>query len=267
MLSLIELCDDNNVRNLTTFCEAAKNLDLADLCERYERARDKAPHRALANKSYLIDGHNGVPSSGTNSNRREEHLALALHNESGSGIPFLLPDHQYLNIIDYQTPMKASQSDMRVGKIDLLGIIDQSKLCVIELKIDGRNGSRADTPLRALLEGLAYCAIVDANMKDIANDVKQTRQFAVSLKSPILIVMAPVDYWIEYLTHAKAGSWLPEFTRIIKYLIKYLKKHLKIDIQLIGIKYDGFEMGSNGKAPVLTGGCQFVSVQQISDSL
>ena len=56
-----------------------------------------------------------------------------------------------LKIIDYQTPLKARQADSRIGKIDLLGLVGD-RLTVIELKA----GGGSDSPLRALLEGLAY---------------------------------------------------------------------------------------------------------------
>ena len=49
-------------------------------------------------------------------------------------------------------------------------VLDGNLPCVMELKKSGR-----DTPLWALLEGLTYCAIVEANADDIASEVAGSR--------------------------------------------------------------------------------------------
>ena len=50
-------------------------------------------------------------------------------------------------------------------------MIDHKVPAVIELKIDSVNGGQADSPLRALLEGLAYCAIIEKNLVKISAEV------------------------------------------------------------------------------------------------
>ena len=56
--------------------------------------------------------------------------------------------------------------------------------CVIELKVAGES-ARGDTPLRALLEGLAYCAIVEANAADIASEVAEQHALSASRPTPV----------------------------------------------------------------------------------
>ena len=89
-------------------------------------------------------------------------------------------------------PLKARQGDRGVGKVDLFAAVDGRLPCVVELKVAGES-ARGDTPLRALLEGLAYCAIVEANAADIASEFAE--QHVVSASRPTLVVMAPDNYW------------------------------------------------------------------------
>ena len=152
-----------------------------------------------------VHGRTGVTSSRASSNRREEHLAVALYNASRGGAAFALPDRRPLEFIDYQMPLKARQGDWGVGKVDLFAVVDGRLPCVVELKVAGES-ARGDTPLRALLEGLAYCAIVEANGADIASEVAD--QHALSVSRPTLVAMAPDNYWAGYLDHPRAGRWL-----------------------------------------------------------
>ena len=129
--------------------KAIAAIDPIQLCAEYTALRRRAPRRWLAGKQYFV-GHSGVPSTTRDSNRREEHSAIALVN---LGRRWALPDGGWFRLLDYQVPLKARQADSRIGKIDLLGITDRGRLMVIELKVAGANGSRADAPPLALMEG------------------------------------------------------------------------------------------------------------------
>ena len=179
------------------------------LAHSYEHLVRVAPRRHARGKRY-VHGRTGTTSSGASSNRREEHLAVALCNASRRGVAFALPDRRPFAIIDYQMPLKARQGDLGVGKVDLFAVVDGRLPCVIELKVAGES-ARGDTPLRALLEGLAYCAIVEANAADIASEVAE--QHALSASRPTLVVMAPDNYWAGHLDHPAAGRWLPRRSR------------------------------------------------------
>lgn len=215
---------------------------LADLYENLVRA---APRRHGRDKLYL-QGRTGKTSSGRSSNRREEHLAMALRNASRGGAMFVLPDGRPLAIIDYQMPLKARQGDRGVGKVDLFAVVDGRLPCVIELKVTRKSGP--DTPLRALLEGLTYCAIVEANADAIASEL--AGQYALSATQPTLVVMAPEDYWTEYLNHPKAGSWLPA----IHDLVSGLRGTLGLETCLVSLLDARVEMG------VLVGNCRMAPV-------
>jgi hypothetical protein len=121
----------------------------------YRLEMTHAPHRRAVNRPYLVDLHGGVPSTGEHTSRHEEHLALALFNDyhiPNAGLR--MPDSVEVQLVTYQMPLQASRRDVGVGKVDLFGITAAGQATVIELKGAGGN----DTPLRALLEGLAYAA-------------------------------------------------------------------------------------------------------------
>lgn len=169
---------------------------------------------------------------------------------------FELSDGRSLSIIDYQTPLKARQTDKGVGKIDLFGVIDKTIPTVMELKIHGQDGSKADTPLRALLEGLAYCAIIEANLSDIKEEVRSQHHFELTQPRPDLIVLAPKPYWDYYLNKPSAGDWLPVFEN----LIDQLHEMLDLQVQLISLINADFEMGSKDIKPRLIDNCRMDSV-------
>jgi len=250
---LITLHGAHGVNLISKFCDVARELEIDSLRDAYINLVGHAPRRSPNHKPYLVKEHFGFPSGDEKSNRREEHLALALFNQS---TPCHLPDGRGLNIVDYQTPLKSKRSDEGVGKIDLLGVIDNTIPAVIELKIEGVNGRMADTPLRALLEGLAYCAIVEANISDITDEARTKLNLHITPKRPDLIVMAPQDYWHSYLSKPTAGDWLP----VLETMITELKLKLDINIHLTSLVNVDFEMGSSKKRPLLNNQCSLIPV-------
>lgn len=163
---LVDCHNDPAANRVVEFAEVASTLvsNVEMLAHAYKDLVRFAPRRHDRGKRYL-HGRSGVTSSGTSSNRREEHLAVALYNASRGGAAFVLPDQRQLEIIDYQMPLKARRDDRRIGKVDLFAVVDGRLPCVVELKTASES-ARGDTPLRALLEGLAYaeCEVRDGSV-------------------------------------------------------------------------------------------------------
>ena len=160
-----------------------------------------------------------------------------------------------MDLQDYQMPLRACQDDRGVGKVDLFAVVDGRMPCVVELKVAAES-MRGDTPLRALLESLAYCAIVEANAADIASEVAD--QHALSVSRPTLVVMAPHNYWAGYLDHRRAGRWLSA----VRDLVSGLRDTLGLDAYLLALLDAQFEMGLSGQPARLTGSCRMVSVDE-----
>ena len=249
---LIDLHKNPAVNRVTEFAEVAGDLasDVEMVARCYENLVRVAPRRHDRGKRYL-HGRTGVTSSGASSNRSEEHLAVALYNASRGGMAFTLPDGRPIEIIDYQMPLQARRDDRGVRGVDLFAVVDGLLPCVVELKVAG-----GDTPLRALLEGLAYCAIVEANAADIASEAAD--QHALSVARPMLIVMAPDNYWAGYLGRPRAGNWLSA----TRDLASGLQDALGLETNLLALLDAEFDMGLSGHPARLIGECRIASVDE-----
>ena len=257
-LDLLELYKSPEVSRISTFGDVAGQLDPGKLVAAYVSVRNSAPRRHDCKKSYFVD-HAGLTTRSDNSNRREEHLALALWGESQTGTPMVLPTDETLEILDYQTPLKARQSDKGVGKVDLFGLIDGCRSTVIELKVCPTTGGYGDTPLRAYLEALAYCAMVEANASEIASEASTRFNKSIDDQPPGLVVMAPQDYWAGYGKHPKSGQWWPNLSN----LAAEIDNLLGLDTHFLGLQNATFRMGSKGQNPRLTGDCTMVGVAEL----
>jgi hypothetical protein len=67
-----------------------------------------------------------------------------------------------------------------------------------------------DTPLKAMLEALAYCATLDREMRDLSHesdDKKGTLLHVVCPTRPNLLVLAPAEYWDLCDLAGSCRSW------------------------------------------------------------
>jgi hypothetical protein len=253
-LDLLALYKNQQVNNTSEFCDIAKQFVIEDLVAAYHKLCNSAPNRHENNKQYFVN-HTGITSSKAHSNRREEHLAVALWNHSQEDGALVMPDGRNLRLLDYQFPLKARQSDKGVGKLDLFGLID-AKACVIELKIHPSGKGRSDTPLRAFLEALAYCAVVEANANDIAVEASKRFDQKFSAVQPALIVMAPEEYWSDYLGHQSAGDWWS----MLQHLAAQLDIALGLESHFIVLRSSDFTLGLQGQKPQLNQDCTLVGL-------
>ncbi len=219
-LSLVDLYNYPPINSVSKFAGVIQELDVADLLQKYKQLMKNAPHRHERGKQYFV-GHEVFLGGKKKSNRKEEHLAGALFNECRNGKRFLLADKRKLKFIDYQFPLKARQEDKGIGKIDLFGVIDGETSCVIELKVDQDSGNMSDTPLRALLEGLAYCALVEANKNEIWKEAQEKFGFEFKGPRPHLMILAPVGYWSYYFNKSSARNWFDPLLQLIGNLEKF----------------------------------------------
>ena len=259
-LKLTELYKRPEVNQLTGFVGFASKLASADIATAYSELLDSAPRRHARGKRYFV-GHTGVPSTGASTNRREEHLALALWGRARDRGPLFLPTGQALELLDYQFPLKAALADKGIGKVDLFGVIDGSSSCVIELKIHPAGAGKADTPLRAWLEALAYCAVVEANIPDISGEARELFGLRLDRAQPDLVVMATLEYWHAYARHPRAGDWWPALRR----LAGELDLQLGIRSHFVALEGCDFRLGVDGQRPLLAGDCGLLEVSLLFD--
>lgn len=142
--------------------------------------RMKKINEVVREKGYRVASHNGVVTTKRkeeDSNRKEERYAIQLFNWSQSGKVF----NHIGKIIDYQAPLKNSNADKGLGKIDLISLVEDS-FYVIELKII----ENKETLLRCVLEIATYYQVLSKSrfLDSYSNEFGSDK----SIKKAVLIV-------------------------------------------------------------------------------
>ncbi|MGR3914992.1 MAG: hypothetical protein OD918_10880 [Gammaproteobacteria bacterium] len=232
------------------------------LSDAYDQLKACAPCRYQRDKEYFVPDHDGMPGGEKKSTQREkkstqgeEHLAMALFNDFAQKGEVAHAEMSKLQFLDYQFPLYAWQSDP-FRAADLFGVIDDAHPCVVELKVIGKS-DRVEAPLRALLEALAYCAVVEANMKFIDNEAQTKRNVSFATQKPRLMILAPDAYWQFFKNRSSAGNWQPAFRN----LLAEIHEHLGVRAHLASLPDEIFSMGSKGVKPRLQGECILKSIQ------
>jgi len=225
---------------------SCKGLRLKPWSQMYSQEVAAAPNRHARRepKKYFV-GHTGVTSSRDATNRIEDHLAVALWNSHGPGrSPLALEDGDALTLLDYQVPLKARLDDRGVGTIDLVGLRDDNRLQVIELK---RKASQPESPLKAVAQGLAYCAILEGAWSNTVGEVHDEFGRTVAGAKPELMLMAPDDYWDCFLPRGGEQETWSAFLD----LLNALETETGVVVRALSIGAPELALGLNGSRPVL----------------
>ncbi len=276
---LIALANSRDVKQAKGFRQVAEGLTGESLDAQYKQEVANAPRRHEAGKKYF--GPHPRPPTGRRNGKDPEHLAMGLLAasrvaasapvegvEAGEAAPAIggieLPDGGILTLLDYQVPLATASVDKSlgdadpnkgIGKLDLLGLLPDDRLAVIVVKFvpsSATRGGTGDTPLRALLEGLAATAIVDANRDAIGEEVLETTGRTVSSEAPALILLGGRRYWeiCRKREAQKGAAWIREIERIGR----EVPEVTGVEIHYLGVEVEGdpgWDYGDEG--PVLTG--------------
>lgn len=178
-------------------------IDADTLCSEYNSLKKVAPRRDPEKQVFFV-GHSGIPSSSAGSNRREEHIAICLVNMHRK---WALSDGGWFRFLDYQVPLKARRADQGIGKIDLIGLSDRGRIIIVELKVMGEAGGISDPPTTALMEGLRYASIVEANQIQFKTELEHKFGVRVSDEVPAVLVLGERAWWKSWLGIAATGNW------------------------------------------------------------
>jgi hypothetical protein len=239
---LIDLANDREVRQSKGFRESAARLTGESLAEMYQQEVANAPKRYEADKKFLV-GQKGNAPRGGKSGKPHEQLSVALVNQfrsRGEGLDLpQAPAGDTLDSFAYQVPLKVRQtdSDKRIGKVDVIGAIPEDRLALVVLKYvapTATRGSTGDTPLRALLEGMAYTAIVQANRKEILGEIDAAYGRKLSDEPPVLILLGNNRYWelCRKREAQKGAGWINQMER----LAQEIEENLDIGVRYLSIK-------------------------------
>jgi hypothetical protein len=252
------LYKSREVSRLTTFADVARQLRADDIAKQYAEARRSAPRRHDRGKEYFVE-HKGQDKRSDSSNRIEEHLALALLDATEEGAAMSWSSSRTLEILDIQVPLKSRRDDRGFGRVDLIGLLDELRIAVIELKVRPATQGHGDTPLCAYLEALAYCAVVEANIAELSGEASAKFGKAIGTVQPALVVLAPRDYWNGYIDHKKAGDW---WSALLE-LSTEVDEMLGLETLFLGLDDAEVNMGNSGRGPRLIKDCSIFEVAEL----
>jgi hypothetical protein len=241
---IVDLFRSAEVNSFASSELVASALSIDELLLRFEQEAKCAPRRGLHRP--FFGRHTGKTTSGLATNRREEHLAIALwsaYRESG----FALPDGTTLFPLDYQLPLKSHRDEANalLGKVDLFCGESGGGPWVSEVKIRSARNGRVDTPLKALLEALAYCATLDPDMRYVSRESdakKRTLLHVVSPTRPNLLILAPSEYWDVCDLAEARHSWRES----LQALGQRIELALKVKVRFVRMENCSWEMPTSG---------------------
>ena len=218
---LVRYAMSNEVAQATNMEEKLRSLHVPDLLDQYREARDIAPCRGRDGLEYFVARRRrGV--TGASSSMREDRLEMALVGE-----PAVLDVWgDRIDVLMRQFPLFSSGSRRGLRAVDLVGH-GGGRFWLIELKVLASKGY-GQTPLRALLECLIYCAVIEANIEDIRNELATKYGRDHRFERPGVIIAAPSGYWCKWHPNGTTGEWWGEYTRLLDGLSSGLRTPMAV---------------------------------------
>lgn len=228
---LVELSRDPEVCKAAGFRSVATELTGEALGARYAQELAAAPHRHAAGKKYLV-AYNSRLAASRKPRRDSEHVSLALAEYCRrTGQALALPDDAgSVEFVHAQIPVKSAAADKSRGAddpnaglipIDLLGLGPENRMLVARVKYvapsAGRTGT-GETPLRALLEGLASTAVAAANRAELSEEVAERTGRSFADAPPLLALVGSVRYWelCRRREAQKGAAWIQQLERLAR---------------------------------------------------
>jgi hypothetical protein len=223
---LIERAKDREVRQSNRFRDAAEKLGAEGLRKEWEEEVASAPRRHPAGKRYLAPRRRPPARLGD----AQDQLALALLRHAVDPARALaLPDGSAIQLVGCRVPLRTAPADSKqpedpnrgVGDLDLLGVSDAGRLAVIALahvEPDAARTGTGETPLRALLEGLASAAIAWANRDALREEIAAACAREVGDEPPLLLLLGAPRYWDLCRRRAaqKGAAWIHQMDRLAR---------------------------------------------------
>jgi hypothetical protein len=224
--------------NATGLSSAIAGLDPEVLAREYACLRQSAPKRSDTGKPYFRTRAD-LTEPRALTNRLEEHTAIAMLSLDRY---WPWPGGGWLRLLDYQVPLKGKRDDKLVGKLDLLGVNNEDRLVVIELKVQPKSGGQGDPPATALMEALRYAAMVEADLAAIRTQALGKFGARISNLPPIIAIIGPTDWWRCWGNLSAAGAWPSALAGLINSIRDRTGVHTEC------LAFDDFEIQAAGAA-------------------
>ncbi len=224
---LIERAAQREVRQSRGFREAAAALTGEMLAEEFRKEVEAAPLRGAAGKRFLIS-HNTKLAESRRNGRDGEHAALALVDWCAENGALMLPDDENSFLpLHTQVPLRTAQADKKdpndpnagIGRLDIVGLGPGDRLAAVSVKYLAPDATRVgtgDTPLRALLEGLAHAAVAQANREALLGELGERVETPFADAPPALLIVGSPKYWelTRKREAQKGAAWIRELERL-----------------------------------------------------
>ncbi|MEE2665135.1 MAG: hypothetical protein VX681_13540 [Myxococcota bacterium] len=233
---LIELANDSGVKTPASFREAADALTGQQLADLYAQERATAAEDASAKIQHFV-GHAGTIEG--ESVIEDKELAIAIFNQCRlDGVPLILADGASpidpddvddqgipatrIDLLDYAVPVttlapsKIKARHRVISALDLVGVTAEERLAVARVRLMPPRSTKGDTPLRALIEGLAQCAVAEGYRSTLSAQIEASSGRTISADPPRLVVLANNRYWEIYRRRSlkSAGPWMAALRRV-----------------------------------------------------
>jgi hypothetical protein len=174
---------------------------IADLDAAIEATRLCVPRRSSRRRSFQLDAtryrRRRMSLERMNEKSEERRIEQRLYLAYGPNGALRSTD-VWDRLLAYQVPLFEARKKDTWGHVDLLGSTSDGRPVVVELK----RHSSPETPLRAVVEGLANAIAVEANWLALAEEIRSATPCTPSeAGAPAeVVVLAPEDYWQSWLT-------------------------------------------------------------------
>ncbi|MEE2678188.1 MAG: hypothetical protein VX546_06375 [Myxococcota bacterium] len=247
---LVDLAADKEVRKAAGFRAIASELTGERLAELYNAEMTNAPRRQDAGRKYFV-AYNKRLGAQRKPGRDDEHVSLALvEHTQRTGDAIALPDAAGdVVFVQAQVPLKSAAEDKSkgdmdpnkgVGRLDLLGVGPEDRMVIGQVRFlapSATRGRTGDTPLRALLEGLAAAAVAQANTEALREEVAAKAGRTLSDGPPLLLLIGSPKYWelCRKREAQKGAAWIKEMER----LAGEVKEATGVDVVYLSTRLDG----------------------------
>jgi hypothetical protein len=233
---LIDLANEAGVKTPASFREAADSLTGQQLADLYAQERATAAEEVSGEIQHLV-GHDGTIDGEPAVDDKE--LAIAILNQCRHDeVPLVLADGvapsdpddvddqgipaTRIDLIDYAVPVttlapsKIKAKHRVLSALDLIGLTADERLAVARVRLMPPKSTKGDTPLRALLEGLAQCAVAEAYRTSLSEQIAKSTERSIVSDPPRLLVLANNRYWEIYRRRSlkSAGPWMAALRRV-----------------------------------------------------
>jgi hypothetical protein len=247
---LVARSRDPRVRQARGVRDAAAELTGEILAAEFAAERASAPRRSEAKKKHLVQPNQRLAAE-RHPDRDGEHAAIALVvRRAKGGEPLRLPDDEgFFEALHAGVVLKSAPADPKLGaddpnygidRVDLVGVGPGDRLALVLMRYVTPSSTRVgtgETPLRALLEGLAHTAVAMENQAALAGEIEERCGRKVADAPPYLLLLGSPRYWelCRKREAQRGAAWIQQMER----LAREIEEKIGVAVRYLSLKLQG----------------------------